>query len=186
MIRMHEGRFTVYVPPDPLARLNIFDVIEDGSGRHLDGDAGRAGGTARRPFRIVVPAEGMLATAVVTLCASPRRRHLGRHLRQGLMAGSGRRTRSTSPRPTGWRATQIRSLLSGGRRHALDRHVRAEAWLLRNGKFQKFTAADGLLSDNIADISADAESLWLSTTRGICRVAAQATGGVRGAPAEDF
>jgi signal transduction histidine kinase len=40
----------------------------------------------------------------------------------------------------------------------------------RDGKFQAFTAHDGLLSDNVARIFDDGESLWLSTTRGICRI----------------
>ena len=42
---------------------------------------------------------------------------------------------------------------------------------LRDGRFQAFTAKDGLLSDNIASLTDDGESLWLSTTRGICRIA---------------
>jgi signal transduction histidine kinase len=43
----------------------------------------------------------------------------------------------------------------------------------RDGKFYSFTQKDGLLSDNIASIADDGESLWLSTTRGICRIAKQ-------------
>jgi hypothetical protein len=39
--------------------------------------------------------------------------------------------------------------------------------LFHDGKFTQFTARDGLLSDNIAKISSDGESLWLSTTRGM-------------------
>jgi signal transduction histidine kinase len=42
---------------------------------------------------------------------------------------------------------------------------------LRDGRFQAFTAKDGLLSDNIASLTDDGDSLWLSTTRGICRIA---------------
>src|SRR5262249_41836631 len=45
--------------------------------------------------------------------------------------------------------------------------------LYHGGKFTAFTARDGLLSDNVASISSDGESLWLSTTRGICRIAIQ-------------
>ena len=33
-----------------------------------------------------------------------------------------------------------------------------------------YTEKDGLLSDNIAKIEDDGESLWLATTRGICRI----------------
>jgi signal transduction histidine kinase len=43
----------------------------------------------------------------------------------------------------------------------------------RDGKFYRFMQKDGLLSDNIANIVDDGESLWLSTTRGICRIAKQ-------------
>src|SRR4029077_20269955 len=35
------------------------------------------------------------------------------------------------------------------------------------------TARDGLLSDNISNILDDGEALWLSTTRGICRISKQ-------------
>ncbi len=42
----------------------------------------------------------------------------------------------------------------------------------RDGKFTSFGSRDGLLSDNIAHIEDDGRgSLWLSTTRGICRIA---------------
>src|SRR6185295_12486496 len=40
----------------------------------------------------------------------------------------------------------------------------------RDGKFQTYTSKDGLLSDNVGDVADDGESLWLSTTRGICRI----------------
>ena len=42
---------------------------------------------------------------------------------------------------------------------------------LRDGKFVHYSARDGLLSDNIGKVFDDGESLWLSTTRGICRIA---------------
>ena len=33
MVRMHDGTFTTFVPPDPLARINVFDALEDSGGR---------------------------------------------------------------------------------------------------------------------------------------------------------
>jgi signal transduction histidine kinase len=39
-----------------------------------------------------------------------------------------------------------------------------------NGGFMHFTTKDGLLSDNVSNVLDDGESLWLSTTRGICRI----------------
>ncbi|MBV9770858.1 MAG: hypothetical protein JOZ32_14890, partial [Bryobacterales bacterium] len=45
---------------------------------------------------------------------------------------------------------------------------------LQNGKFFHVTARDGLLSDNVSHIQDDGKGwLWLSTTRGICRVRKQ-------------
>jgi signal transduction histidine kinase len=44
---------------------------------------------------------------------------------------------------------------------------------LRNGKLEHFTEKDGLLSDNISHMFDDGESLWLTTTRGICRITKQ-------------
>ena len=45
---------------------------------------------------------------------------------------------------------------------------------LRDGQIlYRFMQKDGLLSDNIANIADDGESLWLSTTRGICRITKQ-------------
>ena len=44
---------------------------------------------------------------------------------------------------------------------------------LKDGRFSHFTAHDGLLSDNVADVEDDGASLWLSTSRGICRIAKQ-------------
>jgi signal transduction histidine kinase len=43
----------------------------------------------------------------------------------------------------------------------------------RDGKFTHFKAKDGLLSNNISSIVEDEESLWLGTTRGICRIPKQ-------------
>ena len=50
LIRMHEGRFNMYVPPDPLARLNIFDVLEDSPGgiTLVEHDPGRETGLTDR------------------------------------------------------------------------------------------------------------------------------------------
>src|SRR5262249_4712396 len=39
-----------------------------------------------------------------------------------------------------------------------------------DGRFSRYTQQDGLLSDNVANVSDDGEYLWLSTTRGVCRV----------------
>ena len=42
---------------------------------------------------------------------------------------------------------------------------------LRNGKFRHYGAREGLLSDNVSHIEDDGTSLWLSSDRGISRIA---------------
>ncbi len=70
--------------------------------------------------------------------------------------------------------------LSGLRRDPVDRHFRRRPErACATASFRAFTAKDGLLSDNIANIADDGESLWLSTTRGICRVSKAAAARVR-------
>ena len=48
MVRMRNGRFTTYLPPDPVARFNVFDVMEDSGGRIWLATPGGLGGAARR------------------------------------------------------------------------------------------------------------------------------------------
>ena len=97
---MHDGRFTTYVRPDPLARLIDF---------RRPGGLARAPVARRRPgglteirgqdCRNVIPGGRMLNSAMVVLCEGRGRRHLGRHLRQGLVAAEGRARRASSPWP---------------------------------------------------------------------------------------
>ncbi|MBI2149348.1 MAG: hypothetical protein HYU27_01925 [Acidobacteria bacterium] len=72
--------------------------------------------------------------------------------------------------------------LSSDRIYALNYDADGTLWIgtfggglsaLRDGRFLRFTARDGLLSDNIANLIDDGDSLWLSTTLGICRIAKQ-------------
>ena len=70
------------------------------------------------------------------------------------------------------------------RGHAVDRHFGGGLNALRNGKIPSLGARDGLLSDNIGKVFDDGESLWLSTTRGICRIAKQPVVGFQRAEAD--
>jgi signal transduction histidine kinase/ligand-binding sensor domain-containing protein len=170
MVRMHEGRFTTFVPKDPLERLNVFDALEDPAGRvWLATPAGLAELTPRGA-RTVFTSEPLLVNAVVTLCADRDGSVWAGTYGKGLWRVNGNETRQFTI-ADGLSSDQIRSLYQdtdgtlwiatfGG---GLDTY--------RDGKFQSFTARDGLLSDNVARISDDGESLWLSTTRGICRIA---------------
>ena len=69
--------------------------------------------------------------------------------------------------------------LAGNQIRALEEGRDGTLWIgtfggglaaLRQGKFLHFTEKDGLLSDNIASMTSDGDSLWLGTSRGICRI----------------
>lgn len=171
LVRMNGTEFRTFVPPDPLGRRQIFDALEDSAGRVWLAQPGGLGVIEGSRYRMVVPGGPLLNDAMVTLC---------RGLNGGVWAGSYGKglwliRDSAAPRryttADGLSSEQIRALyqapdgtlwigtLGGGLNSFLD------------GKFRQFTQKDGLLSDNIGDIVDDGESLWLGTTRGICRVA---------------
>jgi signal transduction histidine kinase/ligand-binding sensor domain-containing protein len=170
LVRMHGSAFTVYKPPDPLSRLWVWDALEDSHGVLW---LATAGGLVRKEGAVVRTVAGggpLVVDGIATLCegrdgvlwAGSNGRGLWRVQgeqvsRLGLADGlSSEMIRSLYPDPEGtlWIGT------FGGGLNAL-----------RDGKFYHFTQKNGLLSDNIANIADDGESLWLSTTRGVSRIA---------------
>jgi signal transduction histidine kinase/streptogramin lyase len=170
MVRMHNGRFTAYVPPDPLAKLSVFDAIEDASGTVWLATPGGLVELRGTQYRIVVPGGPLLPAAMVTL---------GKGSDGAIWAGSyGRglwRIKDGDKRQfttaDGLSSDQIRSIYQDPDGTLWIGTFGGGLDAMRDGKILKFTADDGLLSDNIADIADDGDSLWLSTTRGICRIA---------------
>jgi signal transduction histidine kinase/ligand-binding sensor domain-containing protein len=172
MVRMHGGRFTRFVPPDPLARINVFDALEDSSGRIWLATPGGLVELQGREFRSVISGEPLLTNAVVTLCEGRDGALWAGSYGKGLWRIKGGERRQFTM-ADGLSSDQIRSL---------EEDVDGTLWVgtfgggldaYRDGKFQRFTEKDGLLSDNVAKVADDGESLWLSTTRGICRIAKQ-------------
>jgi signal transduction histidine kinase/ligand-binding sensor domain-containing protein len=169
-VRMHDGRFTTFVPPDPLARLTVFDALEDPAGVVWLATPGGLGRLDGRNFRIVVPGAPVLPSAIIALGLAADGAVWAGSYGKGLWRVKGGEVRHFTA-ADGLVSDQIRSLY-----HDPD----GALWIgtfggglvaLRDGKFSTFTERDGLLSDNIAAISDDGDSLWLSTTRGICRIA---------------
>jgi ligand-binding sensor domain-containing protein/two-component sensor histidine kinase len=166
---MHGDTFRVYRPEDRLRRLNVYDALEDNAGRiWLATPAGleRSEGSH---FTIVQPGEPVPNALVVTLCVGQdgavwagtsgkglwRVRGEERKLFTGANGLSNDAVRSLYQDPDGtlWIGT-----FGGG----LDSY--------RDDRFVRYTEKDGLLSDNVVKIIDDGASLWLATTRGICRV----------------
>jgi signal transduction histidine kinase/streptogramin lyase len=171
MVRMHGGRFTLFVPPDPLARVNVFDALEDSTGRIWLAAPGGLMELRGREYRNVIShGEPLLVNAMVTLCAGHDGALWAGSYGKGVWRIKGQ-DRRLFTMADGLSSDQIRSL---------DEDADGTIWIgtfggglnaWRAGRFQHFTAKDGLLSDNVANVADDGESLWLSTTRGICRIA---------------
>jgi signal transduction histidine kinase/ligand-binding sensor domain-containing protein len=169
LLRLHDGRFTRFVPNDPLSRILIFDALEDSAGRvWLAGGFG-LGQLRGQQLRNVISGPPLLKESVVTLCEGSGGVMWAGTYGKGLWRIDGESLKLYTT-ADGLSSDQIRSLYqdadgtlwiatSGG---GLD--------AFRDGRFSQFTEKDGLLSDNIAKVEDDGESLWLATTRGICRI----------------
>jgi len=169
LARLHAGHFTTFRPRDPLQRESVYDSLEDSEGRLwlalpqglclLKGDR----------LETVIPSGTLLNTAFVALREGSDFSIWAGTYGKGLwrLKGDEKRQFTTAD---GLSNDQIRAIYQ-------DRD--GTLWIAtfggglnsyRDGKFTSFTAKDGLLSDNISDVADDGESLWLSTTRGICRI----------------
>ncbi len=170
LVRMHNGRFHPFVPPDPLGRELVFDALEDSAGRvWLALPGGLAALTGDR-LTMVIPSEPLLNSAVVTLCEGQGGVLWAGTYGKGLwrVKGATRKLYSTAD---GLSSDQIRSIYQDADGTLWVATFGGGLNAIRGGRIYRFTEKDGLLSDNIAKIEDDGESLWLSTTRGICRVA---------------
>ena len=173
LLRMRDGGLAKFVPKDdPLARTIIFDALEDSSGRVW---AASGAGLLRLEadgFRTVVPGSPLISAAPVTLCAGRDGVLWAGTYGKGLwrIDGENRRVYTTTD---GLSSDQIRSIYQDSAGTLWIATFGGGLDALRGGRIFSYTERDGLLSDNIAKIEDDGESLWLATTRGICRIRKQ-------------
>jgi signal transduction histidine kinase/ligand-binding sensor domain-containing protein len=170
MARFHDGRFTVEVLSDALGKRAVFDTLEDSEGRLWMGSAGGLYVKEKGRVRSVIPFSPLLANGVVTLAEVPGGALWAGTYGRGLWRIEAGRAQLFST-AEGLPSDQIRCLYPDAEGTLWIGTFGGGLASYRDGRFRKFNAADGLLSDNIADIADDGESLWLSTTRGICRIA---------------
>ncbi|HUI78187.1 MAG TPA: two-component regulator propeller domain-containing protein [Bryobacteraceae bacterium] len=169
LARLHAGHFTTFRPRDPLQRESVYDSLEDSKGRlwlALPQGLSILDGTR---LDTVIPSGTLLNTAFVALAEGSDFSLWAGTYGKGLWRVNGNEKRQFTT-ADGLSNDQIRAIYQ-------DRD--GTLWIAtfggglnayRNGKFTAFTAKDGLLSDNISQIADDGEALWLSTTRGICRI----------------
>jgi signal transduction histidine kinase/ligand-binding sensor domain-containing protein len=170
LVRMHDGHFSTFVPPDPLSRINVFDALEDPEGRIWLATPGGLEVLRGRQARVVIPSDPLLVSTFVTLC----RTHDGAIWAGTYGKGLWRVVGDSQPKQfttaDGLPSDQIRTIHEDPGGTLWIGTFGGGLSMYRDGRFQNFTARDGLLSDNVADIADDGAALWLSTTRGICRI----------------
>jgi signal transduction histidine kinase/ligand-binding sensor domain-containing protein len=177
LVRVKDGGARTFVPSDPQGRKRVYDALEDSEGRLWLALPNGLAELQGEEMRTVIPAAGpvMLESSFVILAEGLHGSLWAGTIRGGLwhVTASGRRLYTMAD---GLGSDQIRSLYGdpegtlwvgtfGGGLHAFH-----------DGRFVRFTARDGLLSDNISNILDDGVALWLSTTRGICRISKQQLG----------
>jgi signal transduction histidine kinase/ligand-binding sensor domain-containing protein len=170
LARMHGEHFDNYTPPDPLQRHDVFEALEDSRGRLWLAKPGGLSELSGRQVRNVVQGEPLLVDAVVTLCEGRGGTLWAGTYGKGLWRIQGEDARLFTM-ADGLSNNQIRSLYQDPDGTLWIGTFGGGLDSLREGRFQAFTAKDGLLSDNVTSLADDGESLWLSTTRGICRIA---------------
>lgn len=169
LVTMEGSQFRTLVPPDPLGRRVVLDAIEDSTGGTWLASPGGLFELRGADLRSVVPGGPLFLSAVVVLCEGRDGAIWAGTYGKGLWRIQGEAARLFTT-ADGLSSNQIR---------ALNEDSDGTLWIgtfgggldaLRGGHFESFTGKDGLLSDNIVHIEDDGDSLWLSTTRGICRI----------------
>lgn len=171
-VRMQGSRFTTYVPPDEFGRRQVFDSLEEPSGAVW---LAMSSGLARLnhgKLQLIVQSGPPGANAIVNLRQSKDGSLWAAGYQTGLWRLRGEEKRQFTT-DDGLSSNQIRSLWEDSDGMLWIATFGGGLNGYHDGKFTHFTAKEGILSDNISNIVDDGASLWLGTTRGICRVAKQ-------------
>jgi ligand-binding sensor domain-containing protein/signal transduction histidine kinase len=171
LVQVHGTNFETYRATDELGQGQVFDALEDNKGRVWLAMASGLGEIEAGKMRVVIRSTGPLDT-FVSLLSEPNGTLWAGTYGLGLwrIRGADRR-----------HLTMIDGLSSNHIRN-LYQDPEGTIWIptfdgglnmMRKGGLTHFTTKDGLLSDNISNVIDDQQSLWLSTTRGICRVPKQ-------------
>src|SRR5215831_10297580 len=172
LARLSGGRFRTYVPPDALSRPGLFDVLEDDTGALWMALPGGLSVLRDGNLQNILPGSPLLNDFFVTLAQSRDGAIWAGTYGKGLwrVKGADKRQYTTA---NGLSSDQIRSLYEDADGTLWVATFGGGLNAIRGDRISSYTAKDGLLSDNIAKVFDDGTSLWLSTTRGICRISKQ-------------
>lgn len=172
LLRFSAGGWRTFVPPDPVGRKSVYGALGDSSGRIWLALPSGLGVLTGERFQSVI-AGGVQPDASLSSLAEGSDGSIwaGSYLK-GLWRVHGDEKRLYTV-ADGLGSNQIHALYADPDGTIWDGTFGGGLSAFRDGKFITYTAKDGLLSDNISNILDDSEFLWLTTTRGICRVAKQ-------------
>jgi signal transduction histidine kinase/ligand-binding sensor domain-containing protein len=168
LVRMRGWEFHTYLPPDAFGRPNVFDALEDSSGKIWVAVSDGLGVLQGDKLRLVFRGGPSASSAVVTLHESKDGTLWAGAYQMGLFRIRGQETRRFTTED-GLSSNQIRAVIEDNDGTLWIATFGGGLNALRQGKFTHYRMNDGLLSDNISNIVDDGESLWLGTTRGLCR-----------------
>jgi signal transduction histidine kinase/ligand-binding sensor domain-containing protein len=172
LMRLAGTAWRTFVPPDPVGRKSVYNALDDSSGRIWLALPSGLGVLTGDRFRPVIEGGVQPDASLFSLAESSDGSIWAGSYRKGLWRIQGDQKRLFT----------VADGLGSNQIHALYADPDGAIWVgtfggglsvLRNGQFVTYTAKDGLLSDNISNILDDGESLWLTTTRGICRITKQ-------------
>lgn len=170
--RLKNGRFQTLILPDPLGRKSVYDALEDSRGRTWMATPNGIALLENKVADYIASNASPVDSTISTLTEARDGSIWAGSRSRGLFRISDRQTRHY---------TTADGLTSGSVQY-LYGDPEGSVWIgtlggglneMRDGKFHAYTAADGLLSDNVSNILDDGQSLWLSTTRGICEISRQ-------------
>ena len=173
--RKHGRVFTKYRVPDPWRNQVVYDGIEDSQSRiwaatsgglyRLDGQTWSrmlqdGHGTGQNTVAVIQGNDGSIWAAMLT---------------NGLwQVVNGKAPADPPRRYKGLGSDKLRALYQDSDGTLWIGTFGGGLSSLRDGRIHNYGVQDGLLSDNVAHIEDDLKGyLWLSTTRGVCRVAKQ-------------
>jgi ligand-binding sensor domain-containing protein len=179
--RMHAGHFVnyPYPPPDPLGPRIVYDVLEDSRGRLWIASVHGVHEWDGSHWRGAIEIKGRIPTSYPVALTEDRD---GRIWAGTLGAVLWLVTNESNPK-TAARVYATADELGSGQVRSLYADSDGTLWIgtfggglssLRDGVFHRWGMREGLLSNNISHVEDDGRgNLWLSTTRGICRISKQ-------------
>ena len=172
--RMHDGRFSTFVLPVPLAQRQAYDALEDARGRVWLAAPGGVFRMTARGFQNVVPGGGPLQIDNAGMLSEG----LDGSMWAGTVGAGFWRIKDGNIRrfstADGLGGDQVRSLYQDPDGTLWIGSLDGGLTAYRDGVFVVYDAKHGLPSDNVSHIEDDQNgSLWLSTTQGISRVSKQ-------------